>query len=111
MPTCVCGFDFAKALSLGRKLESYAVISDRDFLKVIRKERAILAERTPDKRLRLIAEASQWVGSLAQCPRCRSWLFLKPFRAKGRARLLLKAAPDRPSSVRPQGVRAGRPAG
>jgi DNA-directed RNA polymerase subunit RPC12/RpoP len=92
MPLCECGFNFAKARVKGRRLESYAAVRDRDWLKLMRKESAILSERKADKRLAMIGDASRWVGNLMRCPKCGSWLFLKPAAGKSSPVVLLKAA-------------------
>ena len=78
MPICLCGFNFARAIIKGRRIESYAAIRNRDYMKVMRKERAILSERNAAKRIDLGADASQWVGNLMRCPECGDWTFLKP---------------------------------
>jgi hypothetical protein len=81
MTRCECGFDFFRARLRGRKLESYALISERDYRAVIRRECAILRERKPEKRLALIAKAAGSFGSLVRCPRCGAWLLARPMRA------------------------------
>jgi hypothetical protein len=78
MPRCDCGFDFARARLTGRKVESYALISDDNYRAVVRKEIAILEEKKPQKRLALIAKAASSVGSLLRCPECGAWLLSKP---------------------------------
>ncbi len=78
MPMCECGFDYAKARLEGREVESYAVIHDDDYRRVVRKELAILEEQDKEKKARLIAHASQWVGSLMRCPECGACMFLPP---------------------------------
>ncbi len=93
MPTCNCGFSFTKAHLKGRRIESYATIRDCDYLKVMRKERAIFSEPKPHKRLALIGDAAQWVGNLMRCPECGAWLFLKPQQGKTSPTILLKPAP------------------
>ena len=93
MPICQCGFDFAKAHVTGRSIESYAAVRNRDWLKLMHKERGILSEGKPDKRLGLIGAASQWVGCLERCPDCGAWLFLKPQKGKASPGILLKPAP------------------
>jgi hypothetical protein len=93
MPTCSCGFSFTKGHLKGRRIESYATIRDRDYLKVMRKERVIFSERKPDKRLALIGDVAQWVGNLMRCPQCGAWLFLKPQQGKASPVILLKPAP------------------
>ena len=90
MPTCNCGFSFTKAHVKGRRIESYATICDRDYLQVMRKERAIFSECEPAKRLALIGDAAQWVGNLLRCPECGAWLFLKPQQGGTSPIILLK---------------------
>ncbi len=93
MPICQCGFNFAKAHATGRPIESYAAVRNSDWLKLMHKERRILSEGNPDKRLALIGAASQCVGSLERCPDCGAWLFLKPQKGKASPVILLKPAP------------------
>jgi len=92
MPICDCGFNFAKAHLKGRRLESYAAVRHRDWVKVMRKERAILSERRSAKRLALIGDAAQSVGSLMRCPECGVWLLVKPRQGKASPIVLLKPA-------------------
>ena len=93
MPICECGFDFAKARKKGQRIESYAAVRDREWLKLMRRERAILSERSAGKRLSMICRAADGVGSLMRCPRCGAWLFLKPQPGKATPAVLLKPAP------------------
>ena len=91
MPTCACGFNYAKARIEGREVESYAVIHDADYRRVVKKEHAILSEKDKEKKLRLIATASQWVGSLIHCPDCGAWMLLGPEkRSKDHQFIILK---------------------
>ena len=76
-----------------RRLETYAVIAQRDYMKVMRKEKRILSERNPGKRLALIADASQWVGDLMRCPECGLWFFMKPLHGKESPGIVLQAIP------------------
>ena len=78
MPTCACGFDYVKARLAGREFDSYAVIHDADYRRVIKKEFAILSEKDKEKKQRLLANASRGVGSLLHCPTCGAWLLLEP---------------------------------
>jgi len=78
MPICECGFNYPKARLEGRELETYAVIRDKDYRRVIKKDFAAFSEKDKEKKLRLIANASQWVGSLLHCPECGAWMFLPP---------------------------------
>jgi hypothetical protein len=64
----------------GRKLESYAVIHDDDYLEVAEEEAAIRAETEEAKRLERIAETSTRVGTLIVCPECGNLLLSKPGR-------------------------------
>jgi len=93
MPICECGFNFAKANLKGQRFESYAVIRDDDYPKVMRKESAILSEHGRDKVLALISDAAQWVGSLMRCPKCGAWVFVKPHGRTRDAIVILKAVP------------------
>ena len=93
MPICECGFNFAKARLKGRRIESYAAIRNRDYLKVMRKERVIFSEHKADRRLALIADAAEWVGNLMRCPDCGAWIFLKPQHGRASPIILLKPAP------------------
>jgi hypothetical protein len=92
MPICECGFNFAKALLKRQRIELYAVVRNRDWLKLIRKEQAILSERNSDKRLSMICAAADWVGNLMRCPKCGDWLFLKPKPVKASPVMRLKPA-------------------
>lgn len=78
MPRCDCSFDFVKALIKGRPLQSYTLIPQRRYRATIRKEHAIVTEKNAKKKHQMIADASSRVGSLTQCPRCGSWLFVEP---------------------------------
>lgn len=78
MPKCECGFNYAKARLDGRDLESYAVIRDKDYRRVVKKELEYLSERDKEKKGRLLFSTSRWVGSLKQCPECGTWMFLPP---------------------------------
>ena len=78
MPTCTCSFDYVKARLAGREFDSYAVIHDADYRRVINKGIAILSEKDKDKKSRLLANASRWVGNLLHCPECGAWLLLEP---------------------------------
>ena len=77
MPTCTCGFDYVKARLAGRKFDSCAVIHGADYRRVLKKEIAILSESDKQKKVRLIANASQWVGRLMHCPECGAWLLVQ----------------------------------
>lgn len=94
MPICDCGFTFVQARLKARRIESYAVVRDRDWLKLMRKERAILSECSSDKKLALIADAARSVGNLMRCPKCGTWLFLKPQRSQASPILRLKPTPS-----------------
>ena len=78
MPTCTCGFDYVKARLAGREFDSYAVIHGAGYRRVIKKEIAILSEKDKQKKVRLIANASRWVGSLMHCPECGAWMLALP---------------------------------
>jgi hypothetical protein len=95
MPICECGFNWAKARLEGRDLESFAVIRDRDYRRVVKKEFAILSEKDKEKKGKLLFNASQWVGSLMHCPECGAWMFLPPEkRSELHEFILLKPATD-----------------
>lgn len=78
MPHCDCGFDFVKARIKRRPLVSYALIPHKSYRAAIRREYAIVVEKSAEKKHRRIANASGFVGSLTQCPRCGAWLFDEP---------------------------------
>ncbi|MCC6694966.1 MAG: hypothetical protein IT365_04960 [Candidatus Hydrogenedentes bacterium] len=78
MPTCTCGFDYVKGRLAGREFDSYAVIDDAHYRRVVKKEHAILSEKDKEKKQRLLASASRWVGSLIHCPECGAWLLVEP---------------------------------
>jgi len=83
MPRCDCGFDFVKAHIKKRRLVSYALIPHKTYRAAIRREYAIVEEKNSERKHRMIANASRFVGSLTQCPRCGSWLFDEPKRRTG----------------------------
>lgn len=78
MPRCDCGFDFVKARIKGRRLQSYALIPQESYRAAIRREHAIVVEKNAEKKHRMIAKASRFVGSLTRCPRCGGWLLDEP---------------------------------
>lgn len=80
MPVCECGFNYAKARLEGREVDSYAVIHDADYRRVVKKELANLSEKDKERQGRLLANASQWVGSLTLCPDCGAWMLLPPYK-------------------------------
>ena len=80
MASCECGFNFAQALLDGRDIESYAVVHDEDYERVIDDELAIRSETDEERKLALIAEGSTRVGSLHVCPECGALVLLKPER-------------------------------
>ena len=82
-PHCDCGFDFVKARIEKRRLVSYALIPHKSYRPAVRREYAIVAEKNSERKRRMIASASRYVGSLMQCPRCGSWLFDEPKRRRG----------------------------
>jgi len=93
MPICECGFNFAKASLKSQRIESYAAVRNCDWMKLMRKERAILSERDSDKRLSMICAVSDWVGNLMRCPKCGCWLLIKPQQGKASRAMLFKPAP------------------
>lgn len=78
MPICECGFNYVKARIEGREVESYALIHDKDYRRVIKKEFAILSEKHKERQGKLIYNASRWVGSLVHCPECGAWMLSLP---------------------------------
>ena len=80
MPRCDCGCDFGRGCLDGEILESYAVIHDADYQRVMQDERAIQSQKSQKRRLELIADSSTRVGSLVACPRCGAFLLAKPQR-------------------------------
>jgi hypothetical protein len=102
MSRCDCGFDFVQARLKGRKLESYALISDDNYRAVIRKENAILNERNPEKRLTLIGKAAPSVGSLVRCPKCGAWVLRRPLRTGRGNRTVLRKSESTANKAVPQ---------
>ncbi len=90
IPICECGFDFAKAKLKRQRVESYAAIRDCDYARVMRRESAILSEHDHDKALALIADAAPLVGSFMRCPKCGTWLFIKPQHGTRHATMIFK---------------------
>lgn len=78
MATCECGFSFLHATLDGRGIESYAVVDNEDYQRVIDDELAIRLEVDEERKLALIAEGSKRVGSLYVCPECGAMVFSKP---------------------------------
>jgi hypothetical protein len=81
MATCECGINFVQAALDGREIESYAVVHDEDYQRVIGDELAIRSEADEERRLALIAEVSTRVGSLHVCPECGALILSKPQRS------------------------------
>ena len=76
---CKCGYSFSsEAAKSDRKVESFAVIRDRDYQAFLKSESQILASKGQQAKLRAIADSSELVGSLMECPQCSRTLFLKP---------------------------------
>jgi len=90
MAICECGFNFAKAHLKRQRIESYAAVRNCDWLKLMRKERAILSEHDSDRRLFMICVAADWVGNLMRCPKCGTWIFLRPQQGKASPVVMLK---------------------
>jgi hypothetical protein len=80
MPICECGLNFAQAILDGREVESYAVIRDEDYQKVIAYESQTRSESDEEVISERIAEASIWVGTLQVCPECGTLSLSKPMR-------------------------------
>jgi hypothetical protein len=78
MPICECGFNYFKARLEGRDIESYAVIHDKDYRRVINKELAYRSEKDKEKKGKLLFNTSRWVGSLVHCPECGAWMLSLP---------------------------------
>ncbi len=107
-PKCKCGFDFAKARVNGHRLESYAVIRDREYQTVLRKECVILSEKDAQRKMALIGQAAEGIGSLVLCPECGAWLFTQP-RRRGRTMptaILIPASRIQPARAAGRRVRA-----
>ncbi len=81
MATCECGFNFVRAALDGREIESYAVVHDEDYQRMIDDELAIRSEADEERKLTLIAEGSTRVGALHVCPECGALVLLKPQRS------------------------------
>ena len=81
MATCECGFSFTQAVLDRRDIESYAVVHDEDYQRVIDDELAIRSEVDEERKLALIAEVSTRVGSLHVCPECGALVLSKPQRS------------------------------
>jgi DNA-directed RNA polymerase subunit RPC12/RpoP len=77
---CECGYNFAKGHIDGSLRESYALIHSDDYLRVMKKEHLLTLESRRKRRLKMIAESSEWVGSLMECPECGIFLLVKPQR-------------------------------
>lgn len=82
MATCECGFRFAQAMVDGREIESYAVVHDEDYQRVIDDELAIRSEADEERKLALVAEGATRIGSLHFCPECGALVLLKPQRRR-----------------------------
>jgi hypothetical protein len=93
MPKCECGYNFAKGHGDGSLQESYAVIHRGNYLRVVQKEHVLMMESRRKRRLKMIAQSADWVGSLIACPKCGAFLLVKPQRAgDDDAVILLKRA-------------------
>jgi len=76
---CKCGYSFSsEAVKPDRKFESFAVVRDRDYQAFIKSESQVLASKGGQTKMRAIAHASEFVGSLMECPQCARTLLLKP---------------------------------
>lgn len=62
----------------GRIIESYAVVDNEDYQRVIEDELAIRSEVDKERKLALIAKGSKRVGSLHVCPECGAMVLSKP---------------------------------
>lgn len=66
---CECGYSFIRAaIDADKPYESYAVIDDETYKEFLTAELAAAHSR----RLEDIATASQYVGTMAICPACRT---------------------------------------
>lgn len=73
---------------------SYALIPDEGYRRAIRREYSILIEKQSALRLKKIAKAAPFVGSLTKCPDCGEWFLVEPVNHK-RAVSARKAARGR----------------
>ena len=78
MATCECGFRFGPAILAGQVIESYAIVHDDDYQRVIDDELAIRSEPKKKRKRALIAKGSKRVGLLYVCPECAALVLLKP---------------------------------
>lgn len=68
---CRCDYEFdIRADIMEQPFRSFAVIEDRDYERVMRTERQMHAARRRDDKLRACADASQYVTTVFECPRC-----------------------------------------
>lgn len=77
---CTCGYNFALNASDidTRPYKGFAVIPDEDYEKVMQIEAEYLQATGEEAKLKKIAEASQYVGSLLACPACGNYLLSLP---------------------------------
>jgi hypothetical protein len=76
---CKCGYSFSsEAAKPNRKFESFAVVRDRDYQAFLKSESRVLASKSEQAKMLVIAHSSELVGSLMECPQCSRTLLLKP---------------------------------
>jgi len=80
---CTCGYDFATAALASlrdgsERYESYAVIRDNDYEKVVKLDYAALNASDDADRSRRIARSAQLVGTAKVCPDCSRLVFIGP---------------------------------
>jgi hypothetical protein len=62
----------------GQKFESFAVINDRNYERLVKAEVGVLSAVGEAAKLRAIFRASKLVGSLLGCPDCGRFLLVTP---------------------------------
>ena len=76
---CKCGYSFSgEAAKTGRKFESFAVVSDRDYQAFLKSESRVVRAENAQMKMWAIACSSEFVGSLLECPKCSRLLLAKP---------------------------------
>jgi len=83
---CKCGYAFSterlRALQTGeeRPYESFAVVRDADYKKLLRREMKVVEAKAKGKEayLKAVARSSELVGSLMRCPACGRLVLLTP---------------------------------
>lgn len=68
---CKCGFHFEQVADLDdRAYRSFAVVDDRDYLKLIRAERRVLDAKNDAAKLRSLSSSAKYVMPMLECPKC-----------------------------------------